>query len=67
MEKFQSIQEKFVNILLLSGFSEQEALRISSTFFFAWFKTQDETSKKPEDYENFVKEFIIRLKQNHKK
>ncbi|PKN03082.1 hypothetical protein CVU76_03625 [Candidatus Dojkabacteria bacterium HGW-Dojkabacteria-1] len=65
MEEFRSIQEKFVNILLASGFSEQEALRVSSTFFFSWFKSQTEEHKTPQAYETSVKEFLVRLKQNH--
>jgi len=64
MEKFKSIQTKFVNILLQNGLSEEEALRISSTFFLAWYKSQEEKSKVPEIYENSVRKFLIRFKQN---
>jgi len=64
MEKFQNIQTKFVNILLQNSLSEEEALRISSTFFLAWYKSQEEKNKRPDIYEKSVKEFLIRFKQN---
>ena len=60
----EKIQENFVNTLLKYGVTKKDALKISSTFFFAWLKNQGVQESNPESYDIAVREFLTRFKES---
>lgn len=63
IQRFQKVHEFLVDMLLEYGMSKEEALKISSTFFFAWYKSTQEEERKVEMYEEAVKEYLDRFKE----
>jgi len=58
----EDIQSKFVNSLIQNGIDEKEAIRISTTFFLAWVKTQNKKNLNPQRYTLAVEDFLTRFK-----
>ncbi len=62
--KIEQLQEDFVNTLLSMGFSEKEALEVSSTFFIAWVKSLNGEEPDPGMYEEAIQQFLARFKHS---
>lgn len=64
IQRFQKVHEFLVDMLLEYGMSKEEALKVSSTFFFAWYKSKKEEEITVEMYEEAVKEYLDRFKES---
>lgn len=63
-EKIEKIQEKFLNDLLALKVSQEEAIKISSTFFLSWSKVKGIENKFDyKEYEKDITKFLSRFKE----
>lgn len=63
-QSIEKIHEKFFNDLVSLGMTNDEALKVSSTFFLSWMKGKvKEKNFDSQEYQNNVNIFLDKLKE----